>query len=90
VIGAGIVIFVLLYLGTNKFAAPAFTTQTRTTIPDPKARAESSSGAGAAKPAFRVPLKTMPAYLREIEARVNKMPAPQREQIMEKLKHGAY
>jgi hypothetical protein len=88
-LGVGILL-VVEHLGTPKFAAPSVQTQTRTTIPDPNARAESSSADGAAKVPFRPHLKTMSAFLRGIEAKVNKMPEPQREAIMEKLRRGAY
>ena len=86
----GVAILLLVeHLGTPKFAASPVVTQTSTPL-TPKERAESSSAEGAAKPPFRAPLKSMPAYLREIEARAARMSPQHAEALMDKLRRGAY
>ncbi len=82
--GAAIVLLSILYLGSNKLAAP---TRHITPTSDPRTGVES----GAAKPPeYRPIVHTMPAFLRRIEQRVQKMPDAQRQAIMDKIKAGNY
>jgi hypothetical protein len=82
-IGAGIILL-CQYLGTTNLAASRFGV-----TPTNSAPRKESTPAEAAKPPIPRP-KTMAAYLRDVEARIPKMAAPQREAIMEKLRQGDF
>jgi hypothetical protein len=82
-IGAGIILL-CQYLGTTNLAASRFGV-----TPTNSAPRKESTPAEAAKPPIPRP-KTMAAYLRDLEARIPRMPEAQRDSIMEKLNHGDY